>query len=48
MRNTNERFEDDLGNGLRIAKTSQRFYDGRTWVGGSIAGYPQSQLFRFR
>ncbi|HMO16199.1 MAG TPA: hypothetical protein PKD64_19285 [Pirellulaceae bacterium] len=39
MKNTNERFEDDLGNDLRITKTTRRASGGGTWVGGTIAGH---------
>ncbi|HMO94336.1 MAG TPA: hypothetical protein PKD64_19290 [Pirellulaceae bacterium] len=38
-KNTNERFEDDLGNDLRITKTRRRASGGGTWVYGTIAGH---------
>ncbi len=39
MANTNDPFEYDLGDDLRITKTSRRASGGGTWVSGTIAGY---------
>ena len=41
MNATHERdpFEFDLGDDLRITKTSRRVSGGGTWVSGTIAGY---------
>jgi hypothetical protein len=39
MAKTNDPFEYDLGDDLRITKTSRRASGGGTWVSGTIAGY---------
>ena len=39
MATTNDPFEYDLGDDLRITKTSRRASGGGTWVSGTIAGY---------
>ena len=39
MANRNDPFEYDLGDDLRITKTSRRASGGGTWVSGTIAGY---------
>lgn len=39
MAKTNNPFEYDLGDDLRITKTSRRASGGGTWVSGTIAGY---------
>ena len=36
---TNEPFDYDLGDDLRITKTTRRASGGGTWVAGTIAGY---------
>ncbi len=39
MASTNEPFEFDLGDDLRITKTSRRASGGGTWVCGTVAGH---------
>ena len=39
MAKTNDPFEYDLGDDLRITKTSRRASGGGTWVCGTIAGH---------
>lgn len=39
MASTNEPFEFDLGDDLRITKTTRRASGGGTWVCGTIAGH---------
>ena len=39
MAKTNDPFEFDLGDDLKISKTSRRASGGGTWVSGTIAGH---------